>query len=436
MEPITRLWNGFDIVKVNFGVAWPEDFMELLATLEKHKQEAFEAMEPVVFSLCAVAPFDRVVALEKGNRHARYGVQVEGLTVFFSSRQIPSQDTPNLYVEAGPEYVAENGLGALYGFVLNLIAHLGGEYLWNKVSEVHMTVDYAVDAPHTIDDYRIADTFTFVTRARTKAPRYGCTWDEQDATDQDAALFFKGNRLETMQIGKGQMMLRIYDKQAELACRPRKAWERLLWCDVDAQHVMRTEFQVRRESLKELGYDTIENVMDRAGELWSYLTAKWFRLYTHIDDPKPMAVLHPFWMAVQGAWEEKMPAVKKKVYHELRLQRAQQLLGHATSLAAVIQDQHVLTLDDLFALMRKLVQEMLPEQDIPALIRDKAIRFQCRNKADIDMDDDDASHAGDAPSHPGEVNRGGDVIQTPPAPKGPREAGTPPRQHGVPPRLA
>ena len=392
MEPIRQLWNGVDTVKVNFGVAWPDSFTELLAKLDQYKQHAMDMMEPVVFELCPVKPFDQVVALHKGSRNARYGIEVEGLTVFFSTRQMPYADTPNLYVEAGPEYVAENGLGALYAFVLELIAQLGGEYLWNKVSELHLTVDYEVDQPHTDEDYRKDGKFSFVTRARTKVPRYG--YQEETEVDdgfKSAALFYKGNRLETMQIGKNQMMLRIYDKQAELARRPRKQWERALWSNPGAEHVMRTEFQVRRESLKLLGYDTLEDVMNRTAELWAYLSRNWFRLYSEWNDADhKLAIVHPFWMAVQEAWQEKTPAVKKKVYHELRVQRAQQLLGHATSLAAITPGQRVLDVDDLMTLMRNLITELLPAPDVIGDIRDKQIRFQCRNKADLAEGGDDA----------------------------------------------
>ena len=41
-------------------------------------------------------------------------MQVEGVSIFFSYRQLPYADTPNLYVEAGPVYVAQHGLSALY----------------------------------------------------------------------------------------------------------------------------------------------------------------------------------------------------------------------------------------------------------------------------------------------------------------------------------
>ncbi len=102
MDPIRNLWSGVDTIKVNFGVAWTESFADLLVKLDDHKQQAMEAMEPIVFALCPVKPFDQVVALHKSSRNARYGVQVEGLTVFFSCRLVPHGDTPNLYVEQDP----------------------------------------------------------------------------------------------------------------------------------------------------------------------------------------------------------------------------------------------------------------------------------------------------------------------------------------------
>ena len=138
---------------VNFGVAWGAEFGKLLEKLEKKKQQALEYDEPVVFALAASKPLNQVVALHQGNRHARYGVQVEGLSIFFWCRQLPHQNTPNLYVEARPEYVAQHGLAALYAFMREFIAQLGGHYLWNKVSELHLTVDYEVDAMHTYEDY-------------------------------------------------------------------------------------------------------------------------------------------------------------------------------------------------------------------------------------------------------------------------------------------
>jgi hypothetical protein len=424
MEPLRQLWNGVDTVKVNFGVAWGAEFGKLLEKLEKKKQLAMEYDEPVVFALAASKPLNQVVALHQGNRHAKYGVQVEGLSIFFSCRQLPHQDTPNLYVEAGPEYVAQNGLSALYAFMREFIAQLGGQYLWNKVSELHLTVDYEVDAVHTYEDYMGDGKCWFVTRARTRAPRYGCQeTGETESTGADegrveVATFFKGNRLETLQIGKNQMMLRIYDKQAELAKRPRKQWEKLLWQDPNAGHVMRTEFQVRREGLKSLGYDTIEDVLDRTGELWAYLTRQWFRLYTWIDDPKPMGVYHPFWRAVQEAWTEAVPAVKKKEYQALRVQRAQQLLGQATSLAAITptpDGKKVLNVSDLMKFMEQLLREMLPEQDIAGKVREKAIRFHCKNKADIEgvIVDDNGEIIAEAITSPVGSNRGGDVIHSP-----------------------
>lgn len=393
MRVIQRLWKGFDTIKVGIGVAWPESFANLLETLDKSKQQAMDAMEPVVFSLASEKPFDQVVALERGTPNARYGVEVEGLRVFFSSRQMPYADTPNLYIEAGPAFVAERGLEALFVFIQVMIARLGGEYLWNKVSEVHMTADFEVDRPHIDADYRMDEGFAFVTRARTKAKRYGCTMpsDEQDDSREETALFYKGSRLETLQIGKNQLMLRIYDKQAELSRRPRKCWERLLWVNCNAEHVMRVEYQVRREVLRLLGFDTVQDLLQRQDNLWGYLTKNWFRLYSReVVKPgsKGIKVIHPFWMAVEEAWGlECEPAFRQKQFHELRVQRAQQLLGHATSLAAIMEPRRrclATDVDSLLLLMRELLVELIAPRDILAEVSAKTARFECRNKAGLD----------------------------------------------------
>ena len=70
-----------------------------------------------------------------------------------------------------------------------------------------------------------------------------------------------------------------------------------------------------------------------------------------------------------------------------RCSACNKILGQATSLAAVTPGTaKVLTVEDLLALVQQMSRELLPEQDITGIIRDKAIRFQCRTKADIDSD--------------------------------------------------
>jgi len=52
-------------------------------------------------------------------------------------------------------------------------------------------------------------------------------------------------------------------------------WEANRWC---GERVWRVEFQCRREVLRELGVETLEDLESRMTEIWAYLSAKWFRL--------------------------------------------------------------------------------------------------------------------------------------------------------------
>jgi len=65
-------------------------------------------------------------------------------------------------------------------------------------------------------------------------------------------------------------------------------------------------------------------VLDRTGELWAYLTRQWFRLYTWIDDPKPMGVSSSVLAGGAGGLDGGGAGVKKKEYQALRVQRAAQ----------------------------------------------------------------------------------------------------------------
>jgi hypothetical protein len=75
----------------------------------------------------------------------------------------------------------------------------------------------------------------------------------------------------------------------------------------------------------------------------------------------------------------------------------------------------VLNVSDLMKFMEQLLREMLPEQDIAGKVREKAIRFHCKNKADIEgvIVDDNGEIIAEAITSPVGSNRGGDVIHSP-----------------------
>ncbi|MDU7244571.1 MAG: hypothetical protein E6276_04170 [Clostridiales bacterium] len=82
------------------------------------------------------------------------------------------------------------------------------------------------------------------------------------------------------QFGKGDVLLRIYDKVKEIEVS-RKFWFADVW---DAENfiiergVWNVEFQLRRDFLREWDIDTVEEAFSELENLYSYLTRKWFRV--------------------------------------------------------------------------------------------------------------------------------------------------------------
>jgi len=74
-------------------------------------------------------------------------------------------------------------------------------------------------------------------------------------------------------------MLRIYDKTVEIN-RSGKDWVEALWLQNgwNGGKVWRVEYQCRRDLLRELKIESIEDLSSKTPDTWGYLSRKWFRL--------------------------------------------------------------------------------------------------------------------------------------------------------------
>lgn len=78
---------------------------------------------------------------------------------------------------------------------------------------------------------------------------------------------------ETFQFGKGDMVLRNYNKSAEIEANNKQWWKfvwRLYEGYVEGQPVYRIEVQMRGKVLRELGFHSVEQLIDSLPELFAY----------------------------------------------------------------------------------------------------------------------------------------------------------------------
>jgi hypothetical protein len=141
---------------------------------------------------------------------------------------------------------------------ISTIAVLNGE----KINRADLCVDLDVDLP--ILDLK----GDIVTRSRTKVDYH------------EIDHYTSGSRDTGYRIGNKPVMARIYDKKYELKLSE-KAWFLEIWKQGGwdgVSNVTRTEFQLRREYLKEFQINTYDQLIYTIPDMWRCLTGEWLIL--------------------------------------------------------------------------------------------------------------------------------------------------------------
>lgn len=170
---------------------------------------------------------------------------------------------PVIKVEFRAEFLLRNG----YNIAINLVKDIINTLLTNykiKVSEIHLAKDIQGHEFNTFDFHKIK------TLSKSKELFHNDTSSE----------YYFGNRFTGFSIGKGDQMLRIYNKTVEIAKKKEKAFISVLKWQINpnfdpSKNVWRMEFQLRRARLKELLgkdglLDSLDNVLRSIHSLWTY----------------------------------------------------------------------------------------------------------------------------------------------------------------------
>ena len=145
-------------------------------------------------------------------------------------------------------------------------------------SEGLSRVDFAFDVHLPSIDF---DEDSFVTLA------------SKDATHR------KDRRAQTFTFGQGDIVLRVYDKTAEIREASQKTWFYDLWGGV-SEGVWRIEFQVRKDVLKRFGIRTFQDLFEGSGDVLRYLVFEHTTLRVpHDDSNRSRWPLHPLWSMLQ-----------------------------------------------------------------------------------------------------------------------------------------
>lgn len=109
----------------------------------------------------------------------------------------------------------------------------------------------------------------------------------------------KDRKVQTFGMGEGDIVLRVYDKCAEIREKSKKTWFYELWGG-QSEQVWRIEFQVRKGVLKRFGVRTFQDLFDGSGDVLRFLVHEHTTLRVRQGDSnRSRWPLHPLWVMLQ-----------------------------------------------------------------------------------------------------------------------------------------
>ena len=306
-----RVVRNLDFLKVSFHLEWDlnvNSFLDILDMMKKKVQDTEKDSIPVFKE----NGFDWNL-YRTGTTRYTFRIKSGDVTLMFSRRKA-SHDIPNCRLEIGSLSCWSPGFFAIYERAKTFLAVYGAKIVKERVSEAHLAADFIGTDIKAVD---LCDQSKWIAKARDFNPHHTISFDRgyrQPEPEPDELEFnphYTNRRFTGLDMGKGNLMLRIYDKVMELK-RTRAAHKQQIFAEIwgvkhfDEHSVTRVEYQIRRPKLREFADSEdkrIDTVADLAGALRSYLTTEWTR---HTASPvnrnhnQGKAKVSEFWQKVQA----------------------------------------------------------------------------------------------------------------------------------------
>jgi len=276
-----------------------------------------------------------------GNKLYGYVLTTGDISLCLSSRSHESR-IPNAAFHIG-SLSCHNNWENLFKMLGKWLKRLGGELLEIKPSRV----DYCRDIVGNIEETGITDINRVVTRANY------------------SSIHTHRRKVTGVQFGKSTILFRAYDKLQEM--KEKQDIEKALrfyqeiWKIPLSTPVTRVEFQIRREALKEMGIDTLKDLLRKKDDLWKYLTTEWFR---HTEKPvdrenknQRHSKISAFWEAVSEIKKRTIDIVRdrtqKFIHYKALMSQARGLLLNIVAATGVMAEDGYGIIDTASNLIRK-----------------------------------------------------------------------------------
>jgi len=325
-----RVCRGLDFLKVSFWLEWNpliQNFLGILDFMKKQVQETERDCIPVFKE----NGFDWNL-YRTGTSKFAFRIKSGDVTLMFSKRKSDHQ-MPNCRLEIGSLSCWSPGFFSIYERVNAFLAGYGAKIVKERVSEVHLAADFIGTDIKAVDlcnqDKWIVKATLF--NPHDKIPLYKGEPEPEPEDDLDFNPHYTHRKFTGVDLGKGNLMLRVYDKVTELK-RSKATNKQQIFAEIwgvkqyDEHSVTRVEYQVRRPKLREFAnmsdveiidgkrkyhindtqgkeINTVDDLLHSLKSLWAYLTTEWTR---HTQNPvnrnhnQSKSKVSEFWQKVQA----------------------------------------------------------------------------------------------------------------------------------------
>lgn len=341
---------GIDTLHVALRLDIPSDLLEKLDQAKKEVQTTSEDCESIQFGATKLFTW----AIQRtGAPHFPYVLKTGDITLYLSNRA-PDSAIWNARLAIG-SVSCNNDLDGLFSSLQKWLKHYGVKWVQDQVSRMDMYTDIET----SIQETGIEKQNHHVTRATS------------------CSTYHSHRNLTGVQIGKSEIVLRVYDKKQEM--KEKRATEKEMFFiekwGKNPESVTRVEFQLRREAIAELfsGPTDWQSIKPALPGVYAYLV-NWFR---HTEESvellresnnQHLAESSSFWKKVEQAadsWRDQFGKIIKtirdrKQKHLNIAPLVEQAAGCLISVVAALGHAH----DDLFGIFatcRELIQDKIAE---------------------------------------------------------------------------
>jgi hypothetical protein len=176
-------------------------------------------------------------------------------------------------------------------------------------------------------------------------------------------------KLTGLTIGRGFVTARLYDKPLEIMQKSNKRWMFDVWgteAVPEGMNIIRVEFQLRREALKELSMNTDKDLFGNLDKLWAYCTEDWLKFQDNPGKHHTQRKTLDWWKIVQHGFAGNMtpnPLIRDKAMYLDSDRCLNSALGYLISLTAIEREikntdlEVPVTKDELFHNIERMLQD-------------------------------------------------------------------------------